>query len=149
MTMTTAISATRRVPASDRAVFAFLADLENHWRLSPRFQVLELDRNRAGAAIGGIVRVHGPLGLRRTVRTRVAHVDPPVGMRGEAIVDDTRAQVEWTMTADGDGTIVRLSVDVIRESWQERLLFALGGRRWLRLQFDQILDELDRLVSSP
>lgn len=70
----TRITARRPIAAPAAEVFAFLGDLENHWSLSTRFEVMGLERNADGAAVGGSIRVHGPLGLYRTVRTRVLHV---------------------------------------------------------------------------
>ena len=59
------ISAERTVPQPPERVFEFLSDLRNHWRLEPR-AFLELEdvgqRN-------GLIRLKGPLGLSRKVRT--------------------------------------------------------------------------------
>lgn len=144
----TSITARRAIAAPVEEVFAFLGDLENHWRLSSRFEVLGLERNADGAAVGGSIRVHGPLGLYRTVRTRVLHVDPPGSMRGEAVVDATRAEVAWALSPQGDATTVELSVVLIAQSWRDRMLFTFGGTPWLRRQFRGILEELDGFVGG-
>lgn len=140
------ITARKLVSAPVAEVFAFLSDLENHWRLSSRFEVVGLERNPDGAAVGGTIRVHGPLGLHRTVRTRVLQVDPPIAMRGEAVVDATRAEVAWALSPRGDATLVELSVVLTAQSWRDRMLFTFGGTPWLRQQFRGILDELDDFV---
>jgi hypothetical protein len=60
------IEATAIVPAPAKDVFAFLADLENHWLVADRFVgVITLEGPR-GARSGGVVALRGPLGLRRT-----------------------------------------------------------------------------------
>jgi hypothetical protein len=60
-------------------VFAFVADVHNHWRLSRRFAELDsLDSD----ARGGRVRIRGPLGLSRVARTRVLAAEEPRGSRG-------------------------------------------------------------------
>jgi hypothetical protein len=91
------IGAVALVAAPPAEVFAFLADLENHWRLTDRFvEVVELD-GPSGARHGGRVRVRGPLGLRRTAVTRVMEADEPRSMRGTAELRGTRAEVRWTL----------------------------------------------------
>lgn len=146
--MTSPITATRRIDTTAATVFGFLGELENHWRLSPCFQVLELDRNDLGAATGGTIRVRGPIGLRRTVRTRVEEVDPPTGMRGSAVAEGMRAEVSWQIESGAGACVVTLSVRVVRPSWRDRTLFALGGTRWLRRQFEGILEELGEQVAA-
>ena len=66
--LATRIAAERVVAAPPRAVFSFLADLENHWLLTDRFvEVLTLERPAdGGPAHGGTVRMRGPFGLGRT-----------------------------------------------------------------------------------
>lgn len=147
--MASNITATRRIDVPAAKVSGFLGDLENHWRLSPRFQVLGLDRDAEGAATGGTIRVRGPMGLRRTVRTRVEWVDLPTGMRGSAVAEGMRAEVSWQIESAIDVCVVTLSVSVVRPSWRDRTLFALGGTGWLRRQFVGILQELDQHVNAP
>jgi Polyketide cyclase / dehydrase and lipid transport len=123
------IAASGLVPARREAVFAFLAELGNHWLVADRWlQVVSLDPD----GDGGRVRVRGPLGLRRTTRTRVELVDPPAALEGTAILGRTVARVRWELSSRGDATCVRLSARVERATALDRLLLAAGGREWIR-----------------
>lgn len=141
------IEAVAVVPAPPSAVFGFLSSLENHWLVADRFvDVVSLD----GRDAGGVVRVTGPLGVRRTAVTRVTEVDPPLRIVGTAEIGRTLARVSWTLSSRGDGTIVRLSADVERASTFDRLLLALGGRAWLRRRFASAVAHLaNRFAASP
>jgi uncharacterized protein YndB with AHSA1/START domain len=141
--------AQRTLTAPLQDLFDFLCDLENHWLLADRFvEVLELDRDGNGAAHGGRVEIRGPLGMRRTVVTRVVEIVPPGLIAGTATLapDGTCALVCWTLRPDGDGTSVRLEANVQRASLRDRLLLATGGRAWLRRRFAKILETLDAKV---
>jgi uncharacterized protein YndB with AHSA1/START domain len=122
------IEATAVVPAPADEVFAFLSDLSNHWRLVDRFvDVLSVD----GSA--GLVRLRGPLGVRRTVRTRVTEAVEPSLIVGTAELGTrTCGLVRWSLSSEGDGTRVRLTASVERASLPDRLLLVLGGRAWMR-----------------
>jgi hypothetical protein len=133
------------------ALFDFLSNLENHWLLADRFvRVLALDRDRLdGRARGGRVRVHGPVGLRRTVVTRLVEVDPPGLIAGTAALGPrTLALVSWTLRVDGEGVRVRLAASLERASPVDRLLLAAGGRAWMRRRFARILATLDGSVAT-
>jgi uncharacterized protein YndB with AHSA1/START domain len=137
------------VDASPEAVFAFLADLENHWLLTDRFvEVLTLERpQEGGPARGGTVRMRGPLGLGRTVRTRVVEAMPASVIAGTASVDErTEAAVRWTLTPSPEGTRVRLEATVARVGRADLVLLAMGGRRWLEHRFNSILQTLAQRV---
>jgi Polyketide cyclase / dehydrase and lipid transport len=129
------------VPAGRETVFAFLIDLANHWDLADRWvEVVSL----TAAHDGGSVRVHGPLGLRRTVDTRVLAVDRPARIDGVAELGRTRALVAWALAEEGEGTRVRLTATVLAASPLDRLLLAAGGRIWLRRRFAATLARLGR-----
>jgi hypothetical protein len=134
------------VSAPRAAVFGFLARLENHWQLADRWiEVVRLDSEGGdGAAVdGGAVRVRGPLGLSRTVRTRVLAVQPPGRLRGRAEVGRrTWATITWSLSEDGEATRVSLSAEVERMGPLDRALWALGGRRWMRRRFAAVLGGL-------
>jgi uncharacterized protein YndB with AHSA1/START domain len=143
------IAAERVVAASPQVVFAFLADLENHWLLTDRFvEVLTLERPPGGGpARGGTVRMRGPLGLRRTVRTRVVEAAPASAIAGTASVGHTEALVRWTLTPESGETRVRLEATVERLGRADGVLLAVGGRRWLERRFISILQTLARRVA--
>jgi carbon monoxide dehydrogenase subunit G len=133
------IEASRVVPASPEAVFAFLSDLKNHWKLMARWvEAVTLEDSN------GTVRIHGPLGLRRTARTTVVDAEPSHVIHGTAeLSGGTLAQISWELGEDVGGTAVRLSAEVERAALPDRLLLALGGRTWMKRRFEAILERLD------
>ena len=134
------IEATALVPALPDEVFGFLCDLENHWRLTGRHvEVLELNGDRDGAT----VRVRGPLGVRRTARTNVTASRTPRLLIGVAeLPNGTRARVSWTLAGRMNRTRVRLAANVEHAAPADRLLLALGGRRWMTRMFERALERL-------
>jgi hypothetical protein len=138
------VEAVALVPASPEAVFAFLDDLGNHWIVADRFvQVVDLHAPDGGAASGGRVRLRGPLGVRRTVTTRVVASKAPRLLIGTAEVGTgTRARVSWALAEHRGSTRVRLAAGVERTTRLDRALLALGGRRWLRARFEATLEGL-------
>jgi uncharacterized protein YndB with AHSA1/START domain len=133
------IAAERVVAASPEAVFGFLSDLDNHWKLTGRWveAVALADAN-------GRVRIHGPMGLRRTARTTVVDASPSHVIHGTAeLSGGTLARVSWELNEDAGGTAVRLSAEVEHAALPDRLLLALGGRAWMTRRFDKILARLD------
>src|SRR3954447_9474664 len=136
------IEASRVVAASPEAVFSFLSDLENHWKLTGRWvEAVSIDDG------SGRVRIHGPLGLRRTARTTVVDATPSHVMHGTAeLSGGTVARVAWELGEDAGGTAVRLSAEVERATLPDRLLLILGGRPWMRRRFGTILEQLEQQV---
>jgi hypothetical protein len=125
-------------------VFAFLADLRNHWRLSRRFaELAALD----GDAAGGRVRIRGPLGFSRVARTRVLDLDEPTSLAGRADVGrGTVGLVRWDIRGDGAGSLVTLSARVERASRLDRSILAAGGRRRLQRIFAEALEQLEQVA---
>jgi hypothetical protein len=138
------IEAVGLVGAPPEEVFAFLADLGNHWIVADRFvEVVDLHRAGGDPADGGQVRLRGPLGVRRTVTTRVVAAKAPRLLIGTAeIAPRTRARVSWALAGHADDTRVRLAASVERASALDRALLRLGGRWWLRRRFEATLDRL-------
>jgi hypothetical protein len=135
----THIEAERVVAAAPEAVYAFLSDLANHWKLTGRWveAVALQDSN-------GSVRIHGPLGLRRTARTTVVDSTPSHVIHGTAeLSGGTTALIAWELNEDAGGTEVRLSADVEHAAVPDRILLALGGRTWMTRRFEAILERLD------
>lgn len=145
------IQAGRAVRADAEEIFAFLADLENHWLIAGRFvEVVDLT-GPAGARSGGHVRVRGPLGVRRTATTRVDFVRPPNEMAGTAeLSGGTVARVRWRLhPADGQ-TVVTRGATLERAGRWDRLLLRAGGLLWMRRRFEGALRALDeRLARTP
>jgi uncharacterized protein YndB with AHSA1/START domain len=125
-------------------VFAFLADLRNHWSLSQRFAELEqLD----GDAAGGRVRIRGPFGLSRVARTRVLAADEPHELRGRAEIGrGTVGAVRWTIEPSGSGSTVTLTALVEQARPLDRAILALGGNRYLERGFAEALAQLGRVA---
>ena len=140
------IEAVGAVPAAREEVFGFLAALPNHWALANRW--IEVVSLRPAAAApsesqGGMVRIKGPLGLRRTARTTVLSAQPPARMSGRAeLPGGTRATVTWSLEDANPGTRVRLTAEVEESSFLDRLMLALGGRAWMRRHFATVLESL-------
>jgi uncharacterized protein YndB with AHSA1/START domain len=134
------IEATALIPAPPEEVFEFLCDLANHWRLADRhLRVVALDGDKDGA----VVRIRGPLGVRRTAHTHVTASRRPRLVIGVAeLGDGTRARVSWTLAGRMNQTRVRLAADVENATPLDRMLLALGGRIWMRRVFRHALARL-------
>ncbi len=143
----TTIEATAVVPAPVEAAFGFLCELENHWSVASRWiEVVSL----APGARGGRVRIHGPLGLRRTVTTRVEAIDPPHSIQGTARLGRTTAEVSWTLRPhETGGAEVRLSAVVIQAGALDHALLAAGGARWMAWLFRGTLRRLATAIATP
>ncbi|MEA2493746.1 MAG: hypothetical protein QOJ29_1657 [Thermoleophilaceae bacterium] len=133
------ITASRVVSATPEAVFRFLLELDNHWKLTGRW-VEAVDIGDGS----GRVRIHGPLGLRRTARTTVVDAHPDHLMHGTAeLSGGTLAQIAWELSEDANGTAVRLTAEVEHATLPDRMLLSLGGQAWMTRRFDAILARLD------
>jgi uncharacterized protein YndB with AHSA1/START domain len=144
------IEAAALLRASPEEVFDFLSDLANHWRLVDRFvDVIELDGAPGKSPDRGLVRLRGPLGVRRTVRTRVTESVRPRLLIGTAeLGGSTRARVSWTLAGRPGHTRVELAAEVEHAAPLDRLLLALGGRVWLRRRFGHALERLAERFSG-
>jgi uncharacterized protein YndB with AHSA1/START domain len=143
------ILASRTVPATAEAIFAFLSDLENHWLIADRFvEVVSLEGPQ-GARHGGRVRIRGPLGIRRTAETRVTATEPTHRLWGRADLGrGTSAEVSWRFTPTRQETEVELAASVESAGPLDRAMLALGGRRWLELRFRAALDRLAEVIGA-
>jgi uncharacterized protein YndB with AHSA1/START domain len=132
------------ISAPRERVFAFLADLENHWLITDRFvRVLSLD-GPAGARRGGQVRIRAPFGLSRIASIRVEEARPPAELIGSAAVGDgTKAEVRWSLAEEGAGTRTELTARLIFASRRDRLLWVAGGRFWMRRRLQRALAGLE------
>jgi len=144
------LEAQTTVAARRSHLFAFLVDLENHWRLTGGgVEVVEL-HGPLGARTGGVVRLRGPLGIRRTVATEVVAADPPRSMCGSARLGrHTSATVRWDLhELGGDRTRISLGAEVDRAGPLDRLLLAMGGARWMRRLLAEALSRLALLARA-
>jgi hypothetical protein len=134
------IRAGRDLPHPPEEVFGFLADMEKHWGLTDRYlRLLEVAPDRRM----GRIAMRSPVGLRRIARTEVTTISAPHRFGGLAVVGrKTCARVVWDVAPQEDGSRVELTATVLEASPADRLLLALGGRRWLRSRFDVVLERL-------
>jgi hypothetical protein len=143
------------VEAPPDAVFAFLSDLRNHWRLASRnVRILELDGEGGGSG-GGSIALRGPLGISRVAQTRITHAVPPAGGVGgvvegvAATPQGTALRVAWNLAALPAGTQVVLELAVERARPLDRLLLVAGGRRWLeRRLLRRAVGDLEQAVTA-
>lgn len=134
----TEIVGTGQVGASPARVFAFLEDLENHLLLTGRAVAIEELDGPPGARTGSRVRLRGPLRIRRRARTRMLDSRAPGWMIGSAEIGrGTLALISWTIAEDRTGSRVRLKAEIGRLGVSDRVLLALGGRRWMRRLFEE------------
>jgi hypothetical protein len=139
----TEIVGTGQVGASPARVFAFLEDLENHPLLTGRAVAIEELDGPPGARTGSRVQLRGPLGIRRRVRTRMLDSRAPGWMIGSAEIGrGTLALISWTIAEDRTGSRVRLKAEIARLGVPDRILLALGGRRWMRRLFEESVTAL-------
>jgi polyketide cyclase/dehydrase/lipid transport protein len=139
------IEVARVIEAQPADAFGYLRDLENHWRIAGRVvEVMSLS-GPPGSRDGALLRVHGPCGLRRTVRTRITELNPPASIVGLAEAGGrTRARVSWHLEPAAEGTRVTLRIVVGEVAGADRLLLAVGGRRWLQRRLRFVLRALDQ-----
>ena len=146
----TEIVATGHVETSSALVFAFLEDLENHRLLTGGAMEIEELYGPPGARTGSRVQLRGPLGIRRRARTRIFDSHAPGWMIGSAEIGrETRALISWTVAEDGVGSRVRLKAEIAQLGLPDRVLLALGGRRWMRRLFEESVTVLAERLAPP
>lgn len=138
------VRASRTIPASPEAIFAFLEEPDRHWQLLGR----RLEPLRAYDGERSQVRLRGPLGVRRTLWIQLAVARPPHELVGrvEAGGDATIGTVRWAIRAAAPGasgaSVVELAARTDVAGWLDRLLLACGGARWLRRSLEHSLAAL-------
>lgn len=132
------------VRAAREELFERLALLENHWDLADRWvEVVSLNGAKGSPANGGVVRLHGPLGLSRTAETAVDSVRPPSLITGTARVGPrTLGRVSWSLDGDGGETRVTLRGELVEAGPLDRAVWSLGGRRWMQRRLRITLERL-------
>jgi len=140
--------ASAEVRAPVEAVFGFLADLGNHWRLASRWIEVVTLHPAGQRADSATVRLSGPLGLARTVQTRVEQVTPPSAIRGYGTSGDTHAEVSWTLAPAPGATRVSVEVRLIRASPTDRVIWLCFGRVWLARRLQLTVSGLDDLLDA-
>lgn len=137
--------AARPIDAPPEAVFGFLERFERHLELiEGRVTAISVD------ASGSRVRLRGPLGVARTVQTRLTQSHSPRSIVGTVQAGRrTRGAVRWSIESSGLGSWVQVVASADTFGLLDRVLLRLGGRRWLVRSLAQALDNLDARVRGP
>ena len=141
------ITSARVIPRAPEHVYAFLADLANHWHLNdPHLRLVDV----CASGLGGRFVIRGPLGLRRAAHTTVTTRRAPYELSGIATIGRrTRAHAGWRIEPAPEGSHVVLESTAARIGTLDRFLLTIG-RWWLRRSFDRILTRLhDQLAATP
>jgi hypothetical protein len=142
------IAATREIPAPRETIFGFLATLENHAALARgSVELLSLEC-RDGTASKAVVRLRGPLAIRRTASTAITGTRAPESISGRAWIGPrTRAFVSWQIESTPRGSTVSVGAIVETAGLRDRLLLAFGGRWWLRRRLASALSCLSHRIA--
>jgi uncharacterized protein YndB with AHSA1/START domain len=137
------IATSRLVAAPPATVFRYLEDLANHARLARRTaELTKLDR-RPGHLDRAIVRLRGPLGVRRTAATELVRTEPPRLLVGRArLRSHTGVSVRRTIAPAPAGGVVSVSATIDAAGPLDSLVLHLGGRSWIARRFSLALDSL-------
>ena len=123
------LSAAATVAAPPERVFAFLRSLDRHWALIGA-RAVPVEMHAGGD--GYRVRLHGPLGIRRTVQTCIVSAREPRLLVGTVEAGArTRATLAWSVQRRSGGSHVVLAARTESLGHGDRLLLAFGGRWWL------------------
>jgi hypothetical protein len=142
------LAATREIPAPRETIFGFLASLENHAALGRgSVELLSLEC-RAGGTSEAVVRLRGPLAIRRTASTAITGTRAPESISGRARIGPrTRAFVSWRIESTPHGSTVSVGATVETAGLRDRLLLAFGGRWWLGRRFASALSCLSQRIA--
>jgi hypothetical protein len=134
------VRAAQCISAEPEDVYAFLRTLGNH---------VELMRGAAEPGSvhddGAVLRLQGPLGIRRHVQTRLTYTSDPDSIVGTAQAGAaTRGIVTWTISPADGGSRVEVAARAETLGRLDRLLLLAGGRRWLARSLRVALERLER-----
>lgn len=123
------LSAAATISAPPARVFAFLRSLDRHWALiGPRAVPVRATDDGDGY----LLRLRGPLGIRRTVRTRLVGIEESALLTGRVEAGArTRATLSWSVQHCPGGSRVVLLARTDSLGPGDRLLLFAGGRWWL------------------
>jgi hypothetical protein len=146
--MTAQITAASELHHAPQAVFDFLADLRNHALLAPGWVELRSRDLGTELPVHAIVRLRGPLAIRRTATTAIVDAREPAVIAGRARIGKrTRASISWTIAGQRYRTSVSLRVIVEETAFLDSVVLRLGGQRWLQKRLAHALvclgDQLD------
>jgi uncharacterized protein YndB with AHSA1/START domain len=135
-------------------VFAYLADIAHHAEFTDHFlEDWHLTReDPVGRGAGARFRIKAPLQRFSWMGVSFIEVDPPwriveAGRGGK--FNRIRSMTIYTLEpAPDDGTRVRLSVETEPVTISDRLMEALGARRWTRRQNLRALRRLRSILED-
>jgi Polyketide cyclase / dehydrase and lipid transport len=144
------ITASTRMAATPGEVFGFLDDLANHVMLAPRSaHVVSLGSGPHGLG-HAVVRLTGPLRLRRTASTEIVRTEEPGLIAGRATIGArTRAAVTWRISSVPEGSLVSLCATIEAVGPLDSLVLRAGGRRWIARRFAAALKTLAWQLEAP
>lgn len=137
------LRAAGQIDASPEAIFRFLESFDHHLELiGDRVESLRT------TAAGSRVRLRGPLGARRTLKTELTYAKAPESIVGRVEAGPrTRGTVRWLIQRSDPGSWVEVVASTTTLGLFDRLLLAAGGRRWLKRSLTLALRELQRRTS--
>lgn len=131
----------RPVAADAEVLSAYLANLDNHWDLcNDVIEGWSLDGPQA-APTGAVLELKGPLGIRRTARTRLLGTSPSKVWGRAQLANGTWARITWRFAAARGTTTVSLELELRAAGLFDRWLFSLA-RPWVTRQLARALDRL-------
>ncbi len=141
-----AVRATRPVAAGAEALAAYLANLDNHWDLCGDLVEIRALGGPREERIAAHLLLKGPLGIRRTARTRLLGASPDK-VWGRAQLDSgTQARITWRFAPRRGTTEVSLELELRDVRLFDRLLFALA-RPWITTQLTRALGRLAEIAA--
>ena len=142
-------AACAEVDAPAGEVFAFLANLHNHWRLAgPWIEVVTVTTADA-LADRATIRLRGPLGMVFPVETQIDEVHEPHTIKGRGACGGSRGEVTWSLVDGESGsTLVSVDVRLRRAAIHHRAIWVAGGRAWLARRLAHTVAGLDRDLAA-
>ncbi len=146
------VTATTIVSAPREQVFEYLQDIANHAEFTDHYLVdWHLTRiNSVGRGAGARFRVKAPRNRFSWADVTFVEVEPPfriveAGRTGKNNRIRLLATYELT-PAEGGATRVRFTVETIPATFADRLMEALGVRRWTRRQTTRAMRRLRAII---
>lgn len=139
------------VAGSAGDVFAFLADLSNHWRLTgPYVEVADVAHDSRGRALGAQIRIRGPFSPNAPLVTTLDELAPERRISGTArLPTGVRWRITWELKQVHNATRVVLSSRPDQRRVVDRLVHRFGGRLWWQRRFDAVLHRLATILARP
>jgi hypothetical protein len=133
------VRAARSISAPGERIFGFLESLEHHFELIGRRA-----ERLAAASTGAWVRLRGPFGVRRTVRTSLTYTQSPEAIVGRVEAGRrSRGTVRWSIQRSDVGSWVQVVAHADALGPLDAVLLRLGGRRWLARSLELALEGLE------